>query len=208
MKKVLKLAFVALSSLLLSACSLFQIKGNVFTNSDEQKTDLDWTKNGEYFDNNSSAKYRITEKSPLLTMENNNKNSSAVFYRVEFQGYCEMVTYSGVTKKFEELWDTEVKEAIKEILVNNWNERYFSKSSNPDIIIQDEYEIDLVLNGTFYDVLTSNGGEGQYFDKVILKREDGSRRMNLCNYTINYFDEKNNNIFHFEYEHYYKNFNG
>ena len=188
MRKLLKTLIASLSVLLLSACSLFD------------NAPKDWTKG--YLDESTAPQVYTSEVSPLLKMENNSSNPN--FAYVTFQGKCEMLAGGGpnIMKKFETMWQTEVKDAISDILVNRWKEEMFSMEENH--YIRGEYELDLRLNGLFYSIFLYNEkGEAQYFTKFIATRNNKSKCLNLCEYTVEYYNKNDESIFHFEFEHYY-----
>ncbi len=188
MNKVFKTSVISLSVLLLSACSLFN------------NAPRDWTKG--YLDENAASQVYTSEVSPLLKMENNSFHPN--FAYVTFQGKCEMLAGGGpnIMKKFETMWQTEVKDAISDVLVNRWKEEMFSMEESR--YFPGEYELDLRLNGLFYSIFLYNEhGEAQYFARFIETRNNKSKCLNLCEYTVEYYNENDQNVFHFEFGHYY-----
>lgn len=196
MRKFLKIIIAALSIVLLASCS-------------SSKTELDWTKDAKYFTQTAGQVQKYTtNESPLLECENKNAVSKKTFASFDFKGKCRLATAHGfgVSNKFSELWKTEVKDAIYDVLCNRFKEDLFEKANdNPEEISNYEY-FDNFLNGFFPNVLMADTSkQGYFFSKAIDMREDGSYKMDLCKYTINFYDSEKNLVFHYEHEYYWKN---
>ena len=187
MKKLLRTLLISFSTLLLSAC-----------NSTFSK---DWTKG--YLEEDSTNEIYTSEMSPLLEIENTNQVYKDAFSYVTFQGKATMYAYGGpkIMEKFDSLWETEVKHAIADVIVTRFRDDLFSLHQTEKMRMGEEYNFDLQLNDLFASVFL-NEEEGQYFREYIANIPGTKTKcLFLCEYTVNYYNNDNENVFHFEYGH-------
>ena len=188
MRKILKTLIASLSVLLLSSCT-FLIKGP-----------KDWTNDEKYVIPGFATTMRFKKDMPSLSFENDGWAKKS-FAKVDFSG--NVVIYStvgyGLTTKMEELWNTEGKNALHDVLVNRWNESLFE---NGDGRKRNEGDISDFLNTLWFPVLTNNtNGEAQFFKKVVAQTTYENETWYACylsNLSVTYYAQDGSEIFKYE----------
>ena len=184
MRKILKTSIASLSVLLLSGCTLL-IKGP-----------KDWTTNSKYADLEIGLTVRLEEQMPSLSFENDGWAQSS-FAKVDFSG--SVVLYStagnGPMTKMKELWNTEGKAAVHDVLINRWDESLFNNGTG----MGDEGDVYDYLNALWFPVLTNNtNGDAQFFKKVTMQTTYEGETWYACylsNLLVTYYAQDGSEIF-------------
>lgn len=154
MKKILKTLIASLSVLLLSSCTFLSPK--------------DWTTNRKYADLEIGLTTRLEEQMPSLRFENDGWAQSS-FARVYFSGSVVLYSTAGIgpMTKMKELWNTEGKNAVHDVLVNRWDKSLFENGTGSGNNVGDVYDF---LNVLWFPVLINNtNGSAQFFKKVTMQ---------------------------------------
>lgn len=186
MKKILKTLIASLSVLLLSSCTFLSPK--------------DWTNDEKYVIPGFATTMRFEKEMSSLSFENDGwaKNS---FAKVDFSG--NVIIYStvgpGLTTKMEELWNTEGKAAVHDVLVNRWNESLFENGNGNK---RNKGDISDFLNTLWFPVLINNTNrEAQFFKKVVAQTTYENETWYACylnNLSVTYYAQDGSEIFKYE----------
>ena len=188
MRKILKTLIASLSVLLLSGCTFLN------------KGPKDWTKDSRYVNSEITVTMRFEEEMPSLSFENDGWAQSS-FARVDFSG--NVVIYStvgdGPMAKMKEIWNTEGKDAVHDVLINRWNKSLFENGNGEK---RNTDDISDFLNSLWFPVLTNNtNGEAQFFKKVIAQTTYENETWYACyldNLLVTFYAQDGSEIFKYE----------